>query len=466
MNHYIAIDWGATSGRVIVAHVNNVNNANNGESQVHLEEVHRFTHRVHEAEDGHWYWDFTGLLQETMTGLKKAAELGYRYESVGVDTWGVDVVFYDKQGRMLAEPLAYRDPFTTHVPEQLFEHFSADQLYRKTGIQLMHFNTIFKLFACHQQGYPPFEQADKILFLPDAVNYYLTGKMVCEYTDLSTSAMMNPRTREFDPDILAVCGLRREQFSRIVYPGQDLGLLKREIVEATGLNADCRVCAVAGHDTASAVVACPRKLHAGSDPMCSFTHAAFLSSGTWSLMGIVTDEPVITDETARLNFTNEGGVSGTTRLLKNITGMWILEQCRKEWQAQGKNYSYPQLVEMAQSIDEKLHAGSDPMCSFNPDEVRFANPESMLAEVCGGREMTDAEIVWTIYHSLAHRYGEVFRMLQSIAPFEIGALYVIGGGVQNTYLLQLTEQAVGVPVIAGTTEATALGNIRVQCGNL
>ncbi len=185
-------------------------------------------------------------------------------------------------------------------------------------------------------------------------------------------------------------------------------------------------------------------------------------------MGCVTEEPVINDESARLNFTNEGGVAGTTRLLKNITGMWILEQCRREWKAMGKDYSHPELISMARSIDDRPERYNAPsgrssaLSIFNPDDEKFQNPDSMLAEVRNGREMTDAEIVWTIYHSLAHRYGEVFRMLQSLAPYKIGALYVIGGGVQNRYLLDLTEQAIGVPVIAGTTEATALGNIRVQ----
>lgn len=460
MKHYIAIDWGATSGRVMVAHADCVNGKN-----MYQEEVHRFKHAIREAADGHWYWDFTGLLRETTEGLKKAAALGYHYESIGVDTWGVDVVFYDGEGQMTTEPLSYRDPFTTEVTKLFFEQYiSAEKLYHKTGIQFMDFNTVFKLFACRCENYRPYAEAKHILFLPDAVSYYLTGRMVCEYTDLSTSAMMDPRTKEFDPDILAACGLGREQFPEIVFPGHDLGLIKPEILAATGLNPDCHVRVVAGHDTASAVAACPRTLHTAP---CT-QHLAFLSSGTWSLMGCVTEEPVINDESARLNFTNEGGVAGTTRLLKNITGMWILEQCRREWKAMGKDYSHPELISMARSIDDRPERYNAPsgrssaLSIFNPDDEKFQNPDSMLAEVRNGRKMTDAEVVWNIYHSLAHRYGEVFRMLQSLAPYKIGALYVIGGGVQNKYLLQLTEQAVGVPVIAGPSEATAIGNIMVQ----
>lgn len=441
MKHYIAIDWGATSGRVMVAHVEN--------GCIEMEEVHRFAHAIRHDDDGHLTWDFTSLLHESVEGLRKAAALGHRYESVGVDTWGVDIVFYDGEGQMIAEPLSYRDPFTADTTHLFFEQYiPAETLYHKTGIQFMPFNTVFKLFACRCENYRPFIEARHILFLPDAVSYYLTGRMVCEYTVLSTSAMMDPRTKDFDSDILSACGLQRDMFPPVVMPGQEIGFLKKEIIDATGLNSDCRVIAVAGHDTASAVAACPRCIDG--------KHAAYLSCGTWSLMGIVTDEPVISDESCRLNFTNEGGVKGTTRLLKNITGMWILEQCRKEWASQGVEYSYPQLVAMAQSTKGK------PDYIFNPDAPRFANPVSMLREVQGGRSISDEETAWAIYNSLANRYGEVFRMMQNLAPWPIERLYVIGGGTRNAYLLNLTEQAVGVPVITGPAEATAIGNIIVQ----
>lgn len=440
MKHYIAIDWGATSGRVMVAHVEG--------AQTEIEEVHRFPNAIHCAEDGHFYWDFTGLMRETMAGLKKAAALGHHYESIGVDTWGVDVVFFDEEGKMLSEPIAYRDPYTEDIPEEFFKQMPKDELYRRCGIQVMNFNTVFQLYACKKEGFAPFEKARHILFIPDAISYLLSGRMVCEYSALSTAAMMNPCTKEIDAEVLRVCGMGRELFPDVVYPGEDLGVILPSVAAGSGLNADCRVVAVAGHDTGSAVAACPR--------MIDGKHAAYLSCGTWSLMGIVTDEPVISEESCRLNFTNEGGVNGTTRLLKNITGMWILEQCRKEWAAEGKEYSYSELVQMAQSVKGKSKH------LFNPDEPRFANPPSMLAEVVNGAEMSDAEIIWAIYNSMAHRYGEVFKMMQSLAPWPIECLYVIGGGVQNKYLLQLTEQAVGVPVIAGPSEATAIGNIMVQ----
>ena len=440
--YYIAIDWGATSGRVMVARVL--------DGDIRLREVYRFTHSVVQGADGHWYWDFNSLLSETLTGLREAAGLGHKYESVGVDTWGVDVAFYGGNGQLLYAPLAYRDPFTTDAQKQFYEQMSAGELYGKTGIQQMHFNTVFKLYACQRERYLPLLNAEHILFLPDAVSYFLTGQMVCEYSVLSTSAMLNPVTKDFDEDILSLCGLRREQFPDIVYPGQVIGSLKPEIIAQTGLNADCRVVAVAGHDTASAVAAVPR-LYNGK-------RVAYLSSGTWSLMGTVVDSPVITEQSMQLNFTNEGGVNGTTRLLKNITGMWILEQCRKQWSLQGKRYSYPQLIDMAESVCRVPEL-------FNPDEPRFANPEDMLSEVAAGRSLTDAEIVSCIFHSLAQRYGEVFDMLCALVGEAFGALYIIGGGAQNSYLNSLTKQAVGVPVLIGSTEATAIGNIMVQNQN-
>ena len=440
--YYIAIDWGATSGRVMVAYVR--------DRDVRLQEVHRFPHSVCQGADGHWYWDYDLLISQTLTGLQEAARLGHHYESVGVDTWGVDVAFFGTDGRLLTSPLAYRDPFTTAVPGQFYEHMPAQRLYAKTGIQQMHFNTVFKLYACQRERYLPLLNAEHILFLPDAVNYYLTGRMACEYSALSTSALLNPVTKDLDEEILSLCGLQRSQFADIVYPGQALGTLKPEIIARTGLNADCRVVAVAGHDTASAVASVPRTYNG--------KRVAYLSSGTWSLMGTVVDSPVITTQSRQLNFTNEGGVNGTTRLLKNITGMWILEQCRKQWEQQGKSYSHPQLIAMAESVSSMPEL-------FNPDEPRFANPEDMLSQVADGRALTDAEIVSCIFHSLARRYGEVFEMLCSLLDEPFGALYIIGGGAQNQYLNSLTQQATGVPVLVGSTEATAIGNVLVQIQN-
>lgn len=429
---YCAIDLGATSGRIILSEDGNT-----------LQEVCRFPNAV-ENSDGKVFWNISLLFDHIRQGLRELAQRSdLRISSIGVDTWGVDVVFLDAQGKPLAEPRAYRDPYTAERMEQFFAIVPRERIYEKTGIQFLNFNTLYQLYACHCEQYEPFLQAASYLFIPDYISYLLTDKQVCEYTALSTSQLLNPRTKQIDAELVQAAGANIACFPPIVYPGEQIGLLKKEVAD---FGYDIPVIAVAGHDTASAVAAVPRT-HEGKK-------VAYLSSGTWSLMGTVTDEPVITDESLRLNFTNEGGVEGTTRLLKNITGMWILEQCRKEWAAQGKDYSHPQLIEMAQAA--KAYE------IFNPDEARFANPISMIEQVKNGKDMSDAEVVASIFHSLAHRYGEVFAMLQSLVPEPLGALYIIGGGARNQYLNELTAQAVGVPVLIGSTESTALGNILIQ----
>ena len=429
---YCAIDLGATSGRIILSEDGNT-----------FEEVCRFPNAV-ENHDGKVFWNISLLFAHIRQGLQQlATRTDIRILSIGVDTWGVDVVFL-KEGKALAEPRAYRDPYTNGRMEQFFQRISREQIYEKTGIQFMPFNTLFQFYACHYEQYKPFLEADTYLFIPDYISYLLTGNAVCEYTVLSTSQFLNPRTKQIDRELIEAAGAKMDCFPPIVYPGERIGLLQNEIAN---FGYDVPVIAVAGHDTASAVAAVPRTENG--------QRVAFLSSGTWSLMGTVTDLPVITPESAQMNFTNEGGVAGTTRLLKNITGMWILEQCRKEWSKQGKDYSYPDIVQMAESVTEIP-------ALFNPDEPRFANPDSMLAQVTNGRSLSDAQIVACIFHSLANRYGEVFRMLQQLVNEPIGALYIIGGGARNQLLNRLTEKAVGVPVRLGSTEATAVGNVLVQ----
>lgn len=431
-NVFCAIDLGATSGRIILSEDGNT-----------LQEVCRFPNAV-ENHDGKVFWNISLLFDHIRKGLAELAQrTDIRITSIGVDTWGVDVVFLDANGQALAEPRAYRDPYSTARMEQFFSIVPRERIYEKTGIQFLTFNTLYQLYACHCEQYEPFLKAASYLFIPDYISYLLTGKQVCEYTALSTSQLLNPRTKKIDEELVQAAGANMSCFPPIVYPGEQIGILKKEIAD---FGYDIPVIAVAGHDTASAVAAVPRT-HEGKK-------VAYLSSGTWSLMGTVTDQPVITPRSLELNFTNEGGVEGTTRLLKNITGMWILEQCRKEWAAQGKDYSHPQLIEMAQSAEAYE--------IFNPDETRFANPASMIEQVKNGHDLSEAQIVASIFHSLAHRYGEVFAMLQSLVPETIGALYIIGGGARNQYLNQLTAQAVGVPVLIGSTESTALGNILIQ----
>jgi rhamnulokinase len=287
--------------------------------------------------------------------------------------------------------------------------------------------------------------------MPDLLSYLLTRGKVCEYTIASTSGLINPKTQRFEPSLMAAVGLTDDQIPDRVQSGEVVGKLRFGIAKETGLG-EVPVVTVAGHDTASAIVAVPAENE----------HFAYLSSGTWSLMGIEVPEPIITEQSARLNFTNEGGIEGTTRFLKNITGMWLVEQCRKKWIAQGHDYSYDEMTKMAQSA--KDYAGR-----INPDDPRFANPADMEAEI--SKALTEngytapngaGEMLSCIYHSLAERYREVLDMLQEVAPFKIEKLHVIGGGSANDLLNQWTADAIGMPVVAGPTEATAIGNLMVQ----
>jgi len=442
-DYYCAVDLGATSGRVVIAPADNMQQ---------FEEVRRFPHAIQETSEG-FFWDMDFLLDEITAALRSLASRNdVRILSVGVDTWGVDMVFVDAEGKPLARPRAYRDPYTNGMMERYFEHVSKAEVYERTGIQFMQFNTLFQLFACHETQYKPFLEAHKYLFIPDYINYVLTGRMACEYTIASTSQFLNPTTKQIDRKLIEAAGAKMACFPELVMPGTVLGNLKKEIAD---FSYDVPVVAVAGHDTASAVAAVPYDT----------PNYAYLSSGTWSLMGIVSKDPIITQRSQELNFTNEGGLEGTTRVLKNITGMWILEQCRKQWAAMGKEYSYPQIMEMFESAESTA--------VFNPDDESFANPPSMLQAIADygeahglKRPQTDAEIVRSIFESLANRYKTVFGWLQELAPFKIEKLYVIGGGARNQLLNQLTEKALGIPVIAGPTEATAIGNIKVQATSI
>jgi len=434
MKKHIAIDLGATSGRVILASVSDDKNLS-------TETLHRFPTPLIEK-GGRFFWDIFKIRDEILVGLSKAA--GNDIESIGIDTWAVDFCGVDADGEILM-PRAYRDPYTSkEILDEFFSKMPREELYRRTGIQIMNFNSVFQMYAQNKEG--SLKKVKKLLFIPDALCYLLTGNMVCEYSILSTSAIMDPRTKEIDEDILRVCGLTRDKFADIVFPGAEVGALTDEIAAATGLG-KVKVVAVAGHDTGSAVAAVPT----------SDNHFAYLSSGTWSLMGIEMQQPVINERTFKMNFTNEGGVHGTIRLLKNITGMWLLEQCLVQWRTEDKDYSYSELVEMALSVPASVKL-------IDPDDPAFAAPQNMPLSIREkyGEDLSDAQMVRLIYDSLAAKYASVFAKLQEIAPFPIDVLHIIGGGCKNELLNQMTADACGVRVIAGPSEGTALGNIMVQ----
>lgn len=439
---FLAFDVGATSGRAILGTFK--------EGGFTMEEVYRFPNQTLEI-GGKYYWNVYGIYEHF---LKCLTELGQRHipiDSIGIDTWGVDFGCIGHDGTLLGLPRAYRDPYTDGVPEKFYKLVPRERLYVMTGIQTMNFNSVFQMFAQSEEGSVAYQHAKRILFMPDLLSYMLTRGKVCETTIASTSGLMNPKTQQLDDTLLQTVGLNPDRFADRVQPGEVVGKLRYNIAKETGLG-EVPVVAVAGHDTASAIVAVPAENE----------HFAYLSSGTWSLMGIEVDEPIISEKSARLNFTNEGGIEGTTRFLKNITGMWLVEQCRKKWQAQGRDYSYTQLVEMAESAQAY-------MGRINPDDPRFANPADMETEIRNvlfdngfAAPANDAEMLSCIFHSLAERYKEMLDMLQEMAPFKIEKLHIIGGGSANDLLNQWTANAIGMPVVAGPTEATAIGNLMVQ----
>ncbi len=437
-HRFLAFDCGATSGRALLGTFSG--------GVFSLEEVCRFPNRPLKR-DGRLYWDLDSMRRSFMDCLTDLGSRGIKLDSIGIDTWGVDFGCIAPDGSLAGLPRAYRDPYTRGVPEEVFKIVPRTELYAATGIQIMDFNTIFQLYAQTRAGDPALEKAAGILFMPDLLAWTLTGRQVCEYTDASTSGMMDQKTRSFDKGLLERLGIRTDVLLPIVQPGTVIGPLKPQIAEQTGLG-PVPVVAVAGHDTASAVAAVP----------AADERFAYLSSGTWSLMGIEVPAPIIDSRSQSANFTNEGGIEGTTRFLKNITGMWLLEQCREVWRKQGKDYSYPCLVRMARS--EEAFPGR-----INPDDPRFAAPENMVEEIlrCVQDDtLTDSQIVSCIYHSLADRYREVLGMLQGFAPFKIEKLHVIGGGSANELLNQWTADAIGMPVVAGPVEATAIGNLMLQ----
>lgn len=440
--NFIAVDIGATSGRIILGTLS--------DGRLHTECLYRFPNGAISV-GGRLYWDIYALFGRIKEGLSEASRRGVRAESVGIDTWGVDFVCVADDGELLSLPRAYRDPRFHGVPQELFRTIPRREVYDRTGIQIMDFNTLYQLYAMSCDGSSALRAARSLLFMPDALSYMLTGERVCEHTILSTSQLMDPRTKRLDETLLGCAGVAESMFPRRVMPGDAVGLLSEEVAAETGLGR-VPVIAVAGHDTASAVAAVPAEGE----------NFAYLSSGTWSLMGLELDSPVIDDSSFDGNFTNEGGIGGRVRFLKNITGMWLLEQCLASWRRAGRDYSYDDVVRMASERPGSPY-------TVDPDAPEFASPADMpsaMAAYCRrcGQEAprTDAETVRLIFDSLAAKYASVLSSLRGFAPFDIETLHVIGGGARNSLLNRLTADAAGIRVVAGPAEATAMGNVMVQ----
>jgi len=444
VKRFIAFDLGAESGRCVVGELNN--------TRLQLNEVHRFNTPMIRYRHS-LLWDVLLIFQELVTGLSRAVETyGPRYEGISIDTWGVDYVLLDDDNRLLGYPYHYRDSRTDTMMEKAFQILPREQIYEHTGIQFVQFNTLFQLLAEQEQQVNLLEIAERFLPIPNFLLYLLSGVQKAEYTIASTTQLTDPRRRDWSREILERFHLPAHIFPSIVEPGTVLGPLLPEIAQLTSIDPDTPVIAGASHDTAAAVASIPAR----SDDW------AFLSSGTWSLMGLELDSPLINDRALEFNVTNEGGVAGTTRFLKNIMGLWPLQECRRYWAQQGTEYAYDQLQQLAEEVGY-AHAWVD------VDDVRFLKPGNMPEKIVAFLKETDQPyqedagwIVRCVLESLAFKYRQTIRGLEELTGDPVRILHAVGGGIQNTLLNQLTADAIHREVIAGPVEGTGAGNIGVQ----
>ena len=438
-----AVDLGASSGRVMLARFD-------GE-RLRLEEAHRFPNGPVRVAD-HMHWDVLRLFDEIKTGLCKAGQIA-PLSSLGLDTWGVDFALLDRDDQLIGNPFHYRDPHTNGVFEKAFALVSQDEIFERTGIQFMQINSLFQLFVMRESA--AVERARSFLMVPDLFNYWLTGRKANEYSNATTTQFYNPRTQGYDHDLLAKLGLPADIYPQIVPPGSNLGLLLTSVAEDASLP-QIPVIAPACHDTGSAVAAVP----------ITNPRAAYLSSGTWSLIGVEVPEPVITPQSLAYNFTNEGGVNGTIRLLKNVTGMWLVQECRRIWAAQGNPYTWDEITTLAES--------ASPFSSLiDPDHSDFLNPADMPLAIQAYCKRTGqavpespASILRCIFESLALKYRWVLECLEEMLGYKLAVIHVIGGGSQNQLLCQWTADATNKQVLAGPVEATAIGNALMQAISL
>lgn len=441
MKKVLAFDFGASSGRAIIGSFD-------GE-KITLKEVHRFTNDPVDL-GGTLYWDVLRLFYEIKQGIVKAKIAG-GFDSIGIDTWGVDFGLIDKNGRLLENPVHYRDKRTSGLVEESFKSVPRQKMYDITGIQFMELNTLFQLISLKKQRPEMLERADKMLFMPDLFAYFLTGKMCSEYSIASTSQLIDINTRTWSKELLDAFGIKESLFAPLTEPGTQLGNLSKEICEECGVES-VPVISVCGHDTQSAITAVP----------CESGDFAFLSSGTWSLFGTELQKPIVNETSLKINITNEGGFGGTTGFLKNIIGLWLIQESRRQWQREGKDYSYADL--------EKLALSEEPFkCFIDPDAPEFVpqgNIPERVREFCRktGQYVPESvgEIMRCIYESLAMKYRMTFEKLCECTGKDYPVIHVIGGGTKDGLLCRMTASSCGKTVNAGPIEATVMGNVAVQ----
>jgi len=435
---YLAVDLGAESGRVVLGRLDG--------GRLTLEETHRFPNVPVRLPDG-LHWDVLRIFGDVREGLAKAAGQR-RIEGVGVDSWGVDFGLLDRDGALVSNPYHYRDPRTEGMMERAEKKVSKEEIYRTTGIQFMPINTLYQLLAMRES--PLLEAAQTLLLIPDLINFWLTGENSCERTNATTTQLLDLETGEWSHDLLKRMDLPAHVFQPVIPPATELGPLLPEVAEEVG--ASLPVLTVASHDTASAVVAVPAD---GED-------FAYISSGTWSLVGVELPGPVVSGGALEANFTNEGGFGDTTRFLKNVMGLWLLQECRGTWGGEGRDYSYDELTQLAEGAP-----AAGPL--VDPDHPAFLAPGAMPSRIrrfceCTGQRPPEgpAEVARCVFESLALKYRYVIEQAENLTGREVRKVHVVGGGSQNALLCQLTADAAGLPVVAGPVEATAIGNVMAQ----
>ncbi|HEX6288359.1 MAG TPA: rhamnulokinase family protein [Herpetosiphonaceae bacterium] len=446
--NFLAVDLGASSGRVMLGRWVGAH----GAQRFDLHELHRFPNGAVE-EQGHLHWDAARLWREIKTGIQAyAAQHDAPLAGIGIDTWAVDFALLDAAGCVLGNPYHYRDRRTAGVARQVDRQVPPQRVYALTGIQRLPFNTLYQLASMQRSNDPQLAAAETLLLIPDLFHYWLTGRKVAEYTNATTTQFFDARERRWATDLLHELSLPVGILPPIVTPGTVLGNMLPDVRAEVGLRHDTPVIATATHDTASAVAAVP-----GLDD-----RSAYISSGTWSLVGVETTAPILSEEARLLNFTNEGGVAGTIRFLKNVGGLWLLQECQRQWQHEGHAYTWADLVALAE--------GTPPLRSLvDPDAPAFLNPGDMpeaIRAYCRRTRQPEPESVGALVRccleSLALKYRWVVEQMEALTARRIATIRIVGGGSQNTLLCQLTADACRRPVVAGPVEATALGNILVQ----
>lgn len=438
----LAYDLGASSGRALLGRLK--------DGKIEVEELHRFPNDPVQVGD-RLQWDILRLLHELKQGLLKVKHRDIQLDSIAIDSWSVDFGLIGGNGELLGNPYHYRDHHTDGVMEEVVGILTSQSIFERTGIQFLPFNTIYQLAALKKAGSPLLRDAKHLLMIPDLLRYFLTGEMFNEFSNATTTQLYNPVTGSWDEELIRAIGISPDLFGRVVQPGTKVGALRSSICEELSIDS-IPVYAVAEHDTGSAVAAVPALDR-------SFV---YLSCGTWSLMGTEVEEPVINDLAQQLNFTNEGGAYGTYRLLKNIMGLWILQECRRSWERAGISYTFPELVKLADK--------AKPLAVFiDPDDPLFLHPGDMparITEYCLRTGQTAPEeagaVVRCILESLALKYRYVLELTEQLSGKSFGGLHMVGGGIQNSILCKWTANAIGKPVWAGPVEGSAIGNMIVQ----